>query len=200
MAQDIFWESPCIPPVKIVEQGTMRRDIEEYYLRSSRVPKLVALDLRAEITGCTIARERIVALIERYGAGTVKATMRKLQDDSEAAFVRRLESIPDGTWTEEGWLEVSLPGDRGLYRNRVTLTKRGDTLDLLERGLGAAGGDAERRARGLEGRRRLDARLADALRPDVRDRGRAAALRVRRRAGADQLRHAARPPSPARPR
>ena len=34
MAQDIFWESPCIPPVKIVEQGTMRRDIEEYYLRS----------------------------------------------------------------------------------------------------------------------------------------------------------------------
>jgi N-methylhydantoinase B len=134
MAQDIFWESPCIPPVKIVERGRLRRDIEEYYLRSSRMPRLVALDLRAEITGCQIARERIVSLIERYGAGTVKATMRKLQDDSEAAFVRRLESIPDGTWTAEGWMEMALPGDRSLYRNRVTLTKEGNTLVFSNKG------------------------------------------------------------------
>jgi N-methylhydantoinase B len=134
MAQDVFWESPCIPPVRIVEAGRMRRDIEEYYLRSSRVPKLVALDLRAEVTGCTIARERIVGLIERYGASTVKATMRKLQDDSEAAFVKRLASIPDGTWTEEGWMEVAMPGDRGLYRNRLTLTKQGDRLIFSNEG------------------------------------------------------------------
>ena len=77
--------------------------------------------------------------------------MRKLQDDSEAAFVRRLETIPDGTWTEEGWMEVTLPGDRGLYRNRLTLTKRGDTLDLLQRGLGAAAGRAERVLAGWKG-------------------------------------------------
>jgi N-methylhydantoinase B len=128
MAPDAFWESPCIPPVKIVEGGKLRKDIEEYYTRTSRMPKLVALDLRAEITGGKMAVDRISGLVERYGAGTVKATMRKLQDDSEAAFVRRLETIPDGTWTEEGWLEVSLPGDRGLYKNRVTLTKRGDKL------------------------------------------------------------------------
>ncbi len=60
--------------------------------------------------------------------------MRKLQDDSEAAFSRRLESIPDGTWTEEGWLEVSLPGDRGLYKNRVTLTKKGKRLTFSNSG------------------------------------------------------------------
>ena len=41
--------------------------------------------------------------------------MRKLQDDSEAAFLRRLATIPDGTWSEEGWMEVAMPGDRGLY-------------------------------------------------------------------------------------
>ena len=134
MAPDVFWESPCIPPVKIVEGGRLRRDIEEQYTRTSRLPKLVALDLRAEITGCKMAVERIGGLVERYGAGTVKATMRKLQDDSEAAFVKRLHTIPDGTWTEEGWLEVSLPGDRGLYRNRVSLTKKGDTLTFSNRG------------------------------------------------------------------
>jgi len=60
--------------------------------------------------------------------------MRKLQNDSESAFVRRLASIPDGKWTEEGWLEVSLPGDRGIYRNRVTLTKQGDRLVFSNEG------------------------------------------------------------------
>ena len=134
MAPDVFWESPCIPPVKIVEGGVMRRDIEEQYTRLSRLPQLVALDLRAEVTGCKMAVGRIHGLVERYGAGTVKATMRKLQDDSESAFSRRLDSIPDGTWTEEGWLEVSLPGDRGLYRNRVTLTKAGSTLTFSNHG------------------------------------------------------------------
>ena len=88
--------------MKIVEGGVLRTDIEEYYLRASRLPDLVALDLRAEITGCNVARDRILALVERYGAATVKATMRKLQDDSEAAFAARLDTIPDGTWSEEG--------------------------------------------------------------------------------------------------
>jgi N-methylhydantoinase B len=128
IAQDVFWESPCIPPVRVVEGGKLRRDIEEHYTRTSRMRELIALDLRAEITGCRVAVDRIGGLIARYGADTVKATMRKLQDDSEAAFVRRLETIPDGQWTEEGWMEMKEPGDRGLYRNRVTLTKQGDRL------------------------------------------------------------------------
>lgn len=128
MAEDVYWEVPCFPPIKVVEGGQIRRDVEELYVRNSRLPDLVALDLRSQITGCNIARDRILSLVERYGASTVKATMRKVQDDSAAAFARRLESIPDGTWTEEGWMEVKLPGDRGLYRNRVVLTKKGDKL------------------------------------------------------------------------
>jgi N-methylhydantoinase B len=134
IAENVFWEAPCIPPVRIVEGGVMRRDIEEYYTRASRVPDLVALDLRAALTGCRGAVERIQGLCGRYGAGTVKATMRKLQDDSEAAFLRRLRTIPDGTWSEEGWIEVALPGDRGVYKNQLTLTKRGDTLIYSNRG------------------------------------------------------------------
>src|SRR5207244_6388086 len=123
IAQDYYWEAPCIRPVKIVEGGVLRRDIEEFYTGFSRLPDLVALDLRAVITGNNTARDRIEALVARYSAAALKATMRKLQDDSEAAFARRLATIPDGTWSAEGYLEVSLPGDRDLYRNRMTVTK-----------------------------------------------------------------------------
>jgi len=128
MAVDVFWESGCIPPIKIVEGGILRKDLEEEYARRSRMPQLVALDLRAEIAGCNVARERLLALIARYSAETIKAVMRKLQDDSEKAFLRRLATIPDGTWRESSWIELKGPGDRGLYRNALALTKRGDTL------------------------------------------------------------------------
>jgi len=98
------------------------------------VPELVALDLRAEIAGCHVARERIKQLLARYGAATVKSVMRKLQDDSEKAFVRRLETIPDGTWRAVGWVEWAHPGDRHVYRNCLTLTKRGDRLIFSNEG------------------------------------------------------------------
>jgi len=133
-AVDVYWESGCIPPIKIVEKGELRRDLEEEYLRRSRVPQLVALDLRAEMAGCNVARERIRGLLERYGAETVKAAMRKLQDDSEKVFVERLRTIPDGTWREIGWIEMANPQDRHIYRNCVVLTKKGDKLIFSNEG------------------------------------------------------------------
>ena len=134
MAVDIYWESGCIPPIKIVEGGVLRKDLEEEYTRRSRMPQLVALDLRAEIAGCHVARERLLALIARYGAQTVKGVMRKLQDDSEKAFVQRLATIPDGSWSESSWIELKDPNDRGLYRNSLSLTKHGNTLTFSNAG------------------------------------------------------------------
>ncbi len=33
IAEDVFWESAVIPPIKIVEGGMLRRDLEESYVR-----------------------------------------------------------------------------------------------------------------------------------------------------------------------
>ena len=70
-AANAFEEGILIPPIKIVENDEIRRDIEDLYLRSSRRPDMVALDFRAQLAGCTAARDRILTLVERYGAATV---------------------------------------------------------------------------------------------------------------------------------
>jgi N-methylhydantoinase B len=127
-ATDTFVEPVSIPPIKIVEAGQRRRDIEEFYLRHSRMPDLVALDLRAQIAGNTVARNRIKALLERYGALTVKGVMRKIIDDGERTFVRRLERLQDGVWRSRSYLEVALDQDRGLYPVALQIEKRGDEL------------------------------------------------------------------------
>ncbi len=134
ISRDVYWEAGCIPPVKIVEQGMLRKDLEEEYTRRSRMPALVALDLRAQVTACNVARERMQQMIRKYGPEVVKGVMKRLQDDSETAFVKRLETIPDGRWAESSWVELAREGDRHVYRNVVRLTKKDDKLIFDNKG------------------------------------------------------------------
>jgi N-methylhydantoinase B len=134
VAPDIFHESGVIPPVRIVEDGELRVDLEEEFMRRSRMPDLVAVDLRAQIAGCRVAVRRMEELLERYGAPAIKGVMRKIQDDAEQAFARRLETIPDGEWREEAFLEQAGPGDRKLYKNVIVLRKKGGRLEFSNEG------------------------------------------------------------------
>ena len=127
-ARDSFDEGILIPPVKIVERGELRKDIEGVYLRASRKPYLVALDLRAQIAGNNTAKKRILGLIQRYGADVVKGVMRKIIDNAEAAFVAKLAKVPDGTWRERSYVEVAYVGDRKTYQVMLTMQKQGDKL------------------------------------------------------------------------
>ncbi|MGE4425571.1 MAG: hydantoinase B/oxoprolinase family protein [Solirubrobacteraceae bacterium] len=134
VAEDVFWESGVIPPVRIVENGVIRKDLEEEYTRRSRMPDLVAVDLRAQIAGCRVAVARMTELLERYGGATLKGSMRKVQDDSEQAFVKRIETVPDGEWRSEAFLEMAAPGDRKLHRNTIVLRKKDGKLTFSNEG------------------------------------------------------------------
>ncbi|WP_432845296.1 hydantoinase B/oxoprolinase family protein [Amycolatopsis sp. CA-161197] len=127
-ATDVFWESVPTPPVKIVEGGEIRADIEDMYLRRSRVPKLVALDLRAKIGANNVAHERLRALCDKYGAATVKAVMRRVLNDAESRLRTKLSELPDGSWTSVAHQDSARSGDRGIYKIVCTLTKTGDQL------------------------------------------------------------------------
>jgi N-methylhydantoinase B len=127
-ADEHFAEGMAYPPIKIVEGGTIRRDVEDVYLRRSRAPALVGLDLRAHIASNNVAKQRMLELVDRYGAETVHAVMNKQMDYAEQRFRERLRSIPDGTWRCETYQEVAKTGDRGVYKTVLALTKQGDRL------------------------------------------------------------------------
>ena len=139
-AETVFDEPVPIPPLKMVEADQIRPDLERMYVRHSRQPQLVALDLRAQMAGNIVARNRILGFIERYGPETVKGVMRKIIADGEESFVRRLRQIPDGTWRAVGYLEAALPGDRGVYPVTMNVRKQGDYLTFDNRGSHAAVG------------------------------------------------------------
>ena len=127
-AESSFDEGILIPPIKIIEGGTIRRDIEEMYLRSSRRPDMVALDFRAQMAGNVRAAERVEALIRRYGDTTVKGVMKKVIDNAEVAFLDKMRRLPDGTWRDRTYVEACRPGDRRTHRVMLTVRKKGERL------------------------------------------------------------------------
>jgi N-methylhydantoinase B len=129
-AEDVYSDPIVLPPFKMVEKGELRPDLEALYLRQSRVPDLVALDLRAQIAGIVFARDQIIALAKRYGAGTVKAAMRRMLDQAQESFREKIARLPDGTWTEVRYLDEALPGDRATQRTQLNVTKRGDRITV----------------------------------------------------------------------
>ena len=125
---DVFWESTPVPPVKIVEAGVLRSDIEDVYLRRSRVPKLVALDLRAKIGANKVAQDRLDQLVTRYGPRVVKAVMRRMLHDAQTRVERKLESLPDGTWRAVAHQDGARAGDREIHKIVLAMTKEGSRL------------------------------------------------------------------------
>jgi N-methylhydantoinase B len=127
-AENAYEEGICMPPVKIVENNEIRRDIEEVYLRASRKPDAVALDFRAQLAGNVTARDRILRLIKRYGPEVVKGVMKRILDTSERAFLDKLKKLPDGVYRDRTYVECCRPGDRRTHAVMLTMIKRGNKL------------------------------------------------------------------------
>ncbi|MBN9107292.1 MAG: hydantoinase B/oxoprolinase family protein [Pseudonocardia sp.] len=127
-AEDVFSESLPTPPVKVVRGGRLQRDVADLWVRRSRVPMLVGLDLRAKIGANNVGAERLQALIDQYGADTVKAVMKRMMSDAETRMRGKIAALPDGSWTATGYQDQSHVGDRNLHKITVTTTKSGDHL------------------------------------------------------------------------
>ena len=127
-AENAYEEGICLPPVKIIENNEIRRDIEELYLRASRKPAAVALDFRAQLAGNIAARDRILSLIGKYGPDEVKGVMKRVIDNAEKAFLDKLDRLPDGVWRDRTYIECCRPGDRRTHQVCLTLRKEGRKL------------------------------------------------------------------------
>jgi len=133
-SRSVFWESLPTPPVKIARGWRLQRDIEDLYLRRSRIPRLVALDLRAQMGANAFAQERIKSLISKYGPAVVKAVMKRMMDDTERRLRAKLRSLPNGSWHAVAYQEEAREGDRGVYPIALELTKKDDHLTFDFRG------------------------------------------------------------------
>jgi len=134
-ARSIYDEGVPLAPMKIVEGGVMRRDIEREYVFRSRTPEHNALDLLGQVAANRSTTERINELCRRYGTDVLVGAMHQLVDSTEAAFRARLRELPDGVWRANSYVEHYGKVDGKVLPNqvhavRLRMVKRGDDLEL----------------------------------------------------------------------
>jgi N-methylhydantoinase B len=123
-AQDIYGEQPLIGPVKIAADGRILRDVERTYLRNSRLPELLALDLRAKLAAVEVSRRRLQETFAEFGVEMVLDAMEDVIDYTEQRMRARLMELPDGSWRHRAFIEFN----EDVYDCFVELTKEGGHL------------------------------------------------------------------------
>src|SRR5579884_2863903 len=83
LCREIYQEGIRIPPVKIVEGGTINRSILQLILHNVRTPEEREGDLLAQMGACRVGEQRLLGLLEKYGTETMQQLARELLDYSE---------------------------------------------------------------------------------------------------------------------
>ncbi|MDQ6821781.1 MAG: hydantoinase B/oxoprolinase family protein [Actinomycetota bacterium] len=126
-ATEIQQEAMLLPGVKLVESGELRHDLWQMIMGMTRMPQSVGLDLRAMIAANNVAEQRLIELMERYGADVVLSVMRTEIDTSERQFRARLSALPDGVFRSVDFIDGDGLED-GLHNVSLTIRKEGDGL------------------------------------------------------------------------
>ena len=126
-ATEVYQEGLRLPPVKIMSQGEHVRDIWKIVLSNHRTPKTSWGDLHAMIGSLSIAENRVLELLERYGAPFLTAAADQLLDYSERWMRAEIKEIPNGTYRASDCMEDDGVTDQPVWI-RLKLVVRDDEV------------------------------------------------------------------------
>ncbi len=127
-AIEIYQEGVRIPPIKLVERGTINKAAMDLILCNMRVPDERLGDFHAGMAACHTAERRIHELVARYGLDTLLECVRVNLARSEARMREQIERLPDGEYYYEDYLETFDEGRLDPLLLPLRLTVRGDYL------------------------------------------------------------------------
>jgi N-methylhydantoinase B len=127
VATELYQEGLIIPPLRFHDAGVPNEELFALILRNVRTPEERRGDFAAQVAAIRTGERRLLALIERYGLGTVREHMDALQDYTERLARAAVRALPDGRYEAEDVME-SPSGD--LLPLHVAVTVEDDTLTL----------------------------------------------------------------------
>ena len=106
LSQELVQEGIVIPPVKLVDAGTLATDLLHLLLRNVRTPEERQGDLAAQRSAHAVAAIRLTELVDRHGLEEVHAYAAHLMTYSERLLRTIIRTWPSGTFTSSDTLEI----------------------------------------------------------------------------------------------
>jgi N-methylhydantoinase B len=105
LCTEIYQEGVRIPPIKLIVNGEIQREVLALLLNNVRTPQEREGDLGAQIAACHTGATRLQQVAARYGVARMSAAMRELHSYSERMMRAFLAQIPAGTYEAEDFLD-----------------------------------------------------------------------------------------------
>ena len=102
---DSFQEGLKIFGAKVVKRGTLDPEIVDIVRANSRLPESAIGDLTAQISACNLGSRRVLELVEKYGAETVRRATERILDHGEEIARREIAAMPEGEWEAEASMD-----------------------------------------------------------------------------------------------
>jgi N-methylhydantoinase B len=128
-ATEVWQEALRIPALRIIDRGTVRRDVWSLIFANVRL-QIVEEDIRAQIGGTVVGERGVLDLYRRYGAAKIETHVEHLFDATERRMRAELARIPDGTYVGESTVFYDAHHQGSRHRIKVTIEARDGRLRL----------------------------------------------------------------------
>ncbi len=128
-ATEIYQEGLRIPPMHLVNRGTLNEEFLNLFLANVRVNTERKGDLTAQLGALRVGAERLREIVARYGFKECDAYARHLIEYTARMMRRTIAELPDGVYSAEDWLDDDGESDEPV-RLAVTITIRGERAKL----------------------------------------------------------------------
>lgn len=132
-ATEVWQEALRIPPVKVYEKGTLRKDVWDLIFANIRLD-IVQHDMRAQMGACTVGERRLMAVIEKYGRDSYAVHKAALFEASRKMMEAEIAQIPNGVYSGAGmvYFDGHHPGTEFTIRVKITVEDRKITFDYSD--------------------------------------------------------------------
>jgi N-methylhydantoinase B len=124
---EVHQEGLRLPPIRIVRQGTIDRDLLALILANCRVPDERVGDLKAQLGALKVGERRLAALIAKHSLATVESVIAEMRRRAETEMRAHIAAIPDGAYAFEAPMDSDGIADAPLW---VRLDLRVEGTDL----------------------------------------------------------------------
>ena len=121
LAEEIYQEGLRIPPVKLMIEGKINRDVWDIVLANVRTPGERDGDLAAMLAANRTGERRLIEVVQKYGWKEVESYIAALLDYTERMTRHVISQIPNGTYRAEDVLD-----DDGISADPITIRVRID--------------------------------------------------------------------------
>jgi N-methylhydantoinase B len=122
-AETLWQEGLVIPPVKLMENNEVIKDIVMFITSNVRTPEITNGDLRAQIAANLLGERRLHELLRKVPPAIFQQSVEEILDQTYRLVIAELNTMPHGTWVGEDFLELD---DQDLkIRAQVTIDAEG---------------------------------------------------------------------------